>query len=181
MIAPTPRKANPFRGPQREAIIWSASHASENSGVWGRAPEYIDLTTNRKVHFTLNQNSIRFPETIDLVTSKGNDCFLFIIQVDRFADQELPALQDKINNYLAFSLDGQLVSTYPNMANKHVTIKVQLSCDPTSAQQEFYSAVTKVCSSEGIGFEVEIPAHLRLLEQVLPTEGQSRRPWWRFW
>ena len=71
MIAPTPRKANPFRGPHREAIIWSASHASENSGAWGRAPEYIDLTTNRKVHFTLNQNksNCRYGSTASL---RGN-------------------------------------------------------------------------------------------------------------
>ncbi len=127
------------------------------------------------------KNGIKYPGVIDFVTSKDDVCGLYIIQVDRVDDREIQALQEKINNYLTFALDGQLTSEYPSMAGKQVKIYMQLSCDPTTLQQDFYTNVTAVCNKEGIGFEVEIPDYLRELEQKYPTQGKSEKPWWRFW
>lgn len=129
------------------------------------------------------KNGIAYPEVIDLVTAtKDGRCLLYIVQVDRMDDEDLFALQDKINNYLTYALDGQLAKMYPQYSSAPKAIKLQLGSDPSDVQQKFFAAITDLCKKEGLDFEVEIPQYLRDLEDQFPTSGaRQRKPWWRFW
>jgi hypothetical protein len=127
------------------------------------------------------KNGIAHPEVIDFVTTKDGRCYLYIVQVDKLSDEDLFALQNKINNYLAYALDGQLAEMYPQYASAQVTIQLQLGSDPSKVQQQFFAAVKDLCEREGVQFEVEIPEHLRELEHQFPTERARSKPWWRLW
>jgi acetylornithine deacetylase/succinyl-diaminopimelate desuccinylase-like protein len=126
------------------------------------------------------KNGIAHPAVIDLVTTKDGQCFLDIIQVDRMSDDDLFALQDKINSYLSFALDGQLAKMYPELASAPVTIRLNLGSDPSETQQRFFSAIRGLCHENRMDFEVAIPEYLLELERRFPTVPISK-PWWRFW
>ena len=53
------------------------------------------------------------PNKIDTIATKDEKVILSIIQADAIDDDNLIQLQEKINNYLAYILDGQLDNDFP--------------------------------------------------------------------
>jgi len=64
----------------------------------------------------MSKNGAKYPEVIDFLTEKDGVCSLYIVQSTPLDDGLTLKLQEKINNYLAFALDGQLAKEYPDMA-----------------------------------------------------------------
>lgn len=114
---------------------------------------------------------------IDLVTHdpKTDTVVLIIAQTApcNGSGQQLRQLQDKINTYLSFVLDGALAERYPAMAGKPV--RIRLDCHggpPTGEAVRFLEQVSELLKRDyGIGFEVEVSA---------PAQSDSG-PFWRRW
>ncbi|SRR5581483_1696454 len=72
------------------------------------------------------------------------------------ADRRLYELQEKVNAYLSFALDGEMAESYPHFAGK--TIRLQLDCtgppDPRTLQ--FIGIMSEQIAFQGIKFEVRI-------------------------
>ena len=97
-----------------------------------------------------------FPEVIDYLTDKDGVCSLYIVQSMPLDDELTLKLQEKINNYLSFALDGQLIDEYPDMAGKKVQIKLELQYRPEGVAAEFIEKVAPHIEAEGIGFHVQV-------------------------
>jgi hypothetical protein len=68
--------------------------------------------------------------------------------------ERLPALQAKLNTYLAYALDGQLHEDYPQVAGKAVRFRLHYAYPPTQREQDFIDLVCRdVLAPEGIGWE----------------------------
>jgi hypothetical protein len=97
---------------------------------------------------------------IDLVThDPASDEYALIMVETRpwdGSEERREELQDKINNYLSFALDGQMSKLYP--ASRGKPLRLQLDCasplDPTTA--EFIDQVSEQLRSEGIRFLVNL-------------------------
>jgi hypothetical protein len=72
------------------------------------------------------------------------------------SDAQLFQLQEKINTYLAFALDGEMAETYPAFAAK--TVRLQLDCaePPDARALEFISMVREQIAFQGIKFEIRV-------------------------
>lgn len=53
------------------------------------------------------------PDKIDIISENNGTCYLWIAQSQLLEEETLFLLQDKINNYLTFILDGQLAEVFP--------------------------------------------------------------------
>jgi hypothetical protein len=103
---------------------------------------------------------VQNPTIIDLVTydSKSGEFALIMTETrpwDGSADRVLE-LQEKINNYLAFALDGQLERQHPGSVGK--PIRLQLDCvgPPDPETGHFINLVREKLRGEGIRFVVNV-------------------------
>lgn len=70
-------------------------------------------------------------------------------------DQQLFQLQEKLNAYLSFALDGELAEQLPQMAGRPVRIQLNCSEPPPPAVVEFLAKVREQVGYQGINFSVE--------------------------
>lgn len=74
------------------------------------------------------------PLTVDLVTitADGQTVVLYVVQQAAWtgSDPQLQTLQEKVHNYVAFALDGQMVRAYPEAEGLAWTIRVDSQVEP---------------------------------------------------
>ncbi len=104
----------------------------------------------------MSKHGAEYPEVIDFITSKDNVCSLYIVQGMYLDDELTLKLQEKINNYLTYVLDGQLEKEYPDMANMNKRIQIDLQFKPEGVAADFLEKVRPHIEKEGIEFNVQI-------------------------
>jgi hypothetical protein len=105
----------------------------------------------------MTRNGIRYPDVIDLVAMDAEGTpILIVVETEPLAADDAPALQQKLNNYLSYALDGQLVANYPQATGKPVRIRVDLYALPDEFIQEFFLRYAAACEQERMTLEVNI-------------------------
>jgi hypothetical protein len=99
------------------------------------------------------------PKKIDLITRTKTDEIVLVMIEDRPWDggeDRLAELQDKINNYLAFALDGALFQQIPEAKDKRVIIRLDCSHEPDTATLDFIDAVRRQIEPEHIPITINV-------------------------
>jgi hypothetical protein len=71
-------------------------------------------------------------------------------------EEQLFQLQEKLNAYLSFALDGEMVEVYPQFAGKPLKIRLECAEPPVEETLDFLQHVYEQSSLQGITFEVEV-------------------------
>jgi len=71
-------------------------------------------------------------------------------------EEQLFQLQEKLNAYLSFVLDGEMSDAYPQFAGKTVTIRLETQEKPPEMSFGFLEHVFDQCRLQGITFEVVV-------------------------
>jgi hypothetical protein len=69
-------------------------------------------------------------------------------------DFQLFQLQEKLNAYLSFALDGELQENFPDLAAKSVEIQLRTLHDPDAKALEFISRLREQLALQQITFEI---------------------------
>ena len=101
---------------------------------------------------------VQNPTVIDLVTydSKSGEFALIMTETrpwDGSADRVLE-LQEKINNYLSFALDGRLERQHPGSVGKPIRIQLDCVSPPDPETGHFVELVREKLRAEDIRFVV---------------------------
>jgi len=104
----------------------------------------------------MSKNGARHPEVIDFLTHKDNVCSLYIVQSEPLTDELTLKLQEKINNYLTYALDGQLDEQYPDLRNMKLRIQIDINDEPEGIAAEFLEKVRPIIEEEGIEFKIQV-------------------------
>jgi hypothetical protein len=72
----------------------------------------------------------------------------------RGEETQLFQLQEKLNAYLSFVLDGELTEAYPNFAAKPVRIQLRTVHEPDEKALDLISRIREQLDLQRIGFEV---------------------------
>ena len=96
------------------------------------------------------------PNKIDTISNKDGKVILSIIQADVINDDNLMLLQAKLNNYLAYILDGQLDKEFPKYRGFAAKIEIHFQFEPQGIVLEFLSKATASCAEEGIKLTYEV-------------------------
>ena len=94
-----------------------------------------------------------YTDKVDLIAEKDGVCYLYVVQSDELDDEKTLALQDKLNNYLSFILDGQLKEEYPDKALLRKVVRIEFQHQPTGIAAEFLERVRPVFEAAGVCFE----------------------------
>ena len=96
---------------------------------------------------------------IDLITKTKNGVFvLVLIQRRKWtgSDAQLGALQQRLNEYAAFALDGELAKRYPEAKGKRVKIRLDIEHAPDRMTKAFLRRVKAALLAHRIPFEVSL-------------------------
>ena len=99
----------------------------------------------------MNREGITYPNVLDLVTMSDDSCSLILVEERASREGDALALQEKLNNYLSYALDGGLAADYPESRGKRVNIRVDLYAAPHPFIVEFLARYRKTIASSGVG------------------------------
>jgi hypothetical protein len=108
----------------------------------------------------MSHGGLEHPNVIDVVAHDANsDEVALIMQESRpwdGSDGRLFQLQEKINAYLAFALDGEMAESYPSLVGKAVRLQLDCATGPDHRTQQFIEVVREQIAFQGINFVVRV-------------------------
>ena len=103
---------------------------------------------------------VEHAHVIDLIAddTKTGEVTLIMLEERPWDGSEfrLFQLQEKINAYLSFALDGEMAEAYPQFANRKLRIQLDCVGMPDPGVVEFLSMVREQIGFQGINFEVRV-------------------------
>lgn len=99
---------------------------------------------------------IDHPGILDLVTQSDTEVRLVLIEERALAPEDAQALQEKMNNYLAYAVDGELNSQYPESHGKAVTIRVDLYSAPAQFVVQFLRQYSEAVAQYNVNIELAV-------------------------
>lgn len=113
-----------------------------------------------KISNSSEVRGVEHAHVIDLVANDAASGEIVLIMLEPRpwdgSERRLFQLQEKINAYLAFALDGEMSEAYPDVAGR--PLRLQLDCVemPGSDVVEFLGLVREQVGFQGINFEVRV-------------------------
>ncbi len=107
-----------------------------------------------------SRKGIRYPEVIDLVTDDpvGEEVLLVVVEERPWSGDrsELELLQQKLNNYLRFALDGAMQEQFPEFVHLRPRIRLYSRYPLDVEVAEFVKRAEPVLLAEGVAFETRL-------------------------
>ena len=72
------------------------------------------------------------------------------------SEERLFQLQEKVNSYLSFALDGELFDTFPQLVGKPVRLQLDCALPPDSMTEHFIAAVREHIALQEMKFAVRV-------------------------
>jgi hypothetical protein len=104
----------------------------------------------------MSNYGVKIPNVIDFISHKEGVCNLHIVQADELTDERLFKLQDKLNHYLTYALDGQLEAEFPDLPKLQIRIQLWLEHEPDNDTLKFLDKAAYSCSIEGVELVTEM-------------------------
>jgi len=73
------------------------------------------------------------------------------------AAPQLYLLQEKLNAYLSFALDGEMLEAYPHFANRPIGIRIDTTSNPDPRTLHLLAHVRRQIQFQDITLEIRVP------------------------
>jgi hypothetical protein len=106
---------------------------------------------------------VQNPAVIDLITlDKPSDTVVLVMTERRpwGLPEQLKQIEEKLNRYMGYLLDGFLAEHYPQYLGKAVRIRLDCAEEPHGEAVRFVEAMTDACERHGIPFAIALPPPL---------------------
>jgi len=103
---------------------------------------------------------VQNPMIMDLITlDPASDCVV-LVMIERRPwgghPRQLQQIEEKINRYLGYVLDGFLVQQYPQYRGKSVQLRLDCAEEPHGLAVDFVAAAQRATYAHGIEFLVKV-------------------------
>lgn len=109
---------------------------------------------------TPSLRGVEHAHVIDIVAddAKTGEAVLIMLEPRPWESSEarLFQLQEKINAYLSFALDGEMAESYPALVGKPLRLQIDCVDMPDAKIVEFLSVVREQIGFQGINLEVRV-------------------------
>jgi Holliday junction resolvase-like predicted endonuclease len=118
----------------------------------------MERLTRQQMVAEFGDTGVENPMVLDLVTLEGDTVVLVMIERRRWgaAAQQLTQIEEKINRYMAYALDGFLVQHYPQYQGKAVQIRLDCVEAPQGEVARFVQAAAQSMKAYALGFAVNV-------------------------
>jgi hypothetical protein len=104
----------------------------------------------------VSRTGLLHPRIVDLTTRAGDGSVrLILVEEDPVGAQRVPALQEKLTNYLAFAHDG-LATAHPDLKGAPVRIRIDLYAQPDALALEFIRQFRVLALKSSVDVELSI-------------------------
>lgn len=100
------------------------------------------------------------PRIVDLITTDPQSGRVVLVMIERrpwgASPLQLRQIEEKINRYLGYALDGFLVEQYPQYENRTVRIRLDCAEPPNAEAIPFVEAARHAIETQGLEFVLNV-------------------------
>ncbi|HXU07007.1 MAG TPA: DUF6572 domain-containing protein [Polyangia bacterium] len=100
------------------------------------------------------------PKVVDLISIDDSADKVVLTMIERrpwgASDQQFQQIEEKINRYMGYALDGFLADHYPQYEGKRVQIRLECAEEPHGEAVLFVKAAARAASDHGLELVVVI-------------------------
>lgn len=122
----------------------------------------MERMTREQMVAEFGETGVENPAIMDLITVDPATEDVVLVMIERrawgSAPHQLAQIEEKINRYLGYALDGFLVQHYPQYEGRRVRIRLDCAEAPSGPAEHFVAAARHAIESAGLGFELNVKA-----------------------
>ena len=122
----------------------------------------MERMTREQMVSEFGEPGVENPMLLDLISVDPATDKVVLTMIERRAwgasARQFQQIEEKINRYLGYVLDGFLAEQHPEYEGKRVAIRLQCAEQPHGEAVRFVAAATQAVQAEGIEFVVAVAA-----------------------
>ena len=122
----------------------------------------VEKITREQLLSEFGGPGVENPKVVDLISVDTASDKVVLTMIERrawgAADNQFQQIEEKINRYMGYALDGFLAEHYPHFEGKPVQIRLECAEEPHGEAVRFIAAATQAVQAEGIEFVVAVAA-----------------------
>jgi hypothetical protein len=124
----------------------------------------VEKMTREQWVAEFGEPSVENPAIVDLIEVDPASGQVVLVMIERrewdSGPQQFRQIEEKINRYMGYALDGHLTTHYPQYEGKVVQIRLDCAHAPLGAAVTFVTAAGRAIRGHGLEFVVKVtPAH----------------------
>lgn len=120
----------------------------------------MDKMTREEMVAQFGSPGVENPQILDLITTDpaSGDVVLVMIERRRWDahPQQLRQIEEKINRYMAYALDGFLAEQHPQYVGRRVRLRLDCAEPPAGEVERFVAAAQHAARAHGLDLEVSV-------------------------
>lgn len=116
--------------------------------------------TREQMVSEFGEPGVENPTLLDLVTVDPTTGDVVLAMIERrpwgASPKQLAQIEEKINRYMGYALDGFLVQHYPHYAGKRVCIRLDCAEPPSGDAIRFVAAAGNAIRAHGLEFALNV-------------------------
>ncbi len=120
----------------------------------------MDKLTREQMIAEFGETGVQNPAVVDLITLDKTTDTVVLVMVERrpwnAAREQFKQIEEKLNRYMGYVLDGFLAEQYPQYRGKAVQIRLDCAEAPHGEAVRFVEAMTHATQSHGIRFSIAV-------------------------
>jgi hypothetical protein len=122
----------------------------------------LDKLTREQMVAEFGDTGVQNPAVVDLITlDKASDTVVLVMTERRSwgaAAEQFKQIEEKLNRYMGYVLDGFFAEQYPQYVGKAVQIRLDAAEAPHGEAVRFVAAMTDATRSHGLRFVLAVLA-----------------------
>jgi hypothetical protein len=120
----------------------------------------LEKLTKEQMIAEFGDTGVQNPAIIDLITLDKTSDTVVLVMLERrawgAAAEQLKQIEEKVNRYMGYVLDGFLAEQYPQYIGKDVRIRLDCAEAPHGESARFVEAMTDAVERHGIHFGLAV-------------------------
>jgi hypothetical protein len=120
----------------------------------------MERVTREEMIAEFGEPGVQNPSIIDLIELDAQSGHVVLAMVERRGWNDSPEqfrqIEEKINRYMGYVLDGHLTTHYPKYTGKRVEIRLDCAQEPQGQAARFVDAAGRSIRAHGLEFAVNV-------------------------
>ena len=120
----------------------------------------MDTLTREQMIAEFGETGVQNPAVVDLITLDKDSDTVVLAMIERrpwgVVREQFKQIEEKLNRYMGYVLDGFLAEQYPQYRGKLVQIRLDCAEPPQGEAVRFVEAMTHATESHGLHFSIAV-------------------------
>jgi hypothetical protein len=120
----------------------------------------MERMTHQQLVAEFGEPGVQNPTLVDLITVEPDSQKVVLVMIERrpwgAEPKQFGQIEEKINRYLGYVLDGFLVQQYPQYEGRPVIIRLDCAEEPTGEAARFVAAAGHAIGTHGLEMAVNV-------------------------